>query len=89
MTHEEYKRRALENPELRAEYEKLAPQYELISAVIAARIEQGVTQTELARRVGTRQNNISRFESGAHVPTIDFAVKVATALGKELHISFR
>ena len=89
MTHEEHKRKALQDPELRREYEKLAPQYELIRAVIAARIEQGITQTELARRVGTKQNNISRFESGAHVPTIEFAGKVAAALGKELRVSLQ
>jgi ribosome-binding protein aMBF1 (putative translation factor) len=87
MTHTELKQRAFANPQVREEYDRLAPQYELIRAVIAARLEQGLTQTELARRVGTKQNNISRFESGAHVPTLEFAGKLADALGKKLHIS--
>jgi ribosome-binding protein aMBF1 (putative translation factor) len=79
----------LRDHEIKAEYDALTPRYELIKAIIAARTEQGITQTELARRVGTKQNNISRFESGAHMPTLDFAGKVAAALGKELHISLR
>jgi len=89
MTHHEYKAKQMLNPGFRKEYDKLQPQYELIDAVISARLEQGITQTELARRVGTKQNNISRFENGAHVPTIEFAGKIAAALGKELHIVLR
>ena len=87
MTFKEYKERALENdPELRAEYEALAPQYEIIKSVIAARLEQNMTQAELAARASTKQSNISRLESGEYNPSVEFLGKIASALGKKLEI---
>lgn len=90
MNYKEYKQNVLaNNPKLRAEYEALAPQYEIISAVIAARLEQKMTQAELAERADTKQSNISRFESGNYNPSIDFLQKIAGALGKNLEIQLR
>ena len=90
MTYREYKQATLEsNPSLRAEYDALASQYEIIDAVIAARLELKMTQAELAQRINTRQSNISRFESGNYNPTIEFLQKLANALGKNLSISLR
>lgn len=90
MTYREYKQAALEgNPVLREEYDALRPQYEIIDAVIAARIEQQMTQAELAKRVNTKQSNISRFESGNYNPSLEFLRKLAEALGKDLSISLR
>ena len=79
----------LENEEVKAEYEALRPQYELIEQIIIARTQQGVTQEELAKRVGTRQSNISRFEGGSYNPSLEFVRKLAHGLGKELHITLR
>ena len=88
MTFKEYKKKALENDaEFRKEYEALAPQYELIKSVIAARLEKKMTQAELAALADTRQSNISRFESGHYNPSVEFLQKIARALGKELEIS--
>ena len=90
MTYKEYKKAALaENPELRKEYEALAPQYEIIDAVIAARIEKQMTQAELAERADTKQSNISRFESGNYNPSVEFLQKIAGALDKQLEITLR
>ena len=90
MTYREYKKAALaENPELRKEYEALAPQYEIIDAVIAARIEKQMTQAELAERADTKQSNISRFESGNYNPSVEFLQKIAGALDKQLEITLR
>ena len=90
MTYKEYKEVALSgNATLRAEYDALAPQYEIIDAVIAARIERKMTQSELAELANTKQSNISRFESGNYNPTVEFLQKLAEALGKNLEISLR
>ena len=90
MTYKEYKKTALAgNPELRKEYEALAPQYEIIEAVIAARIEKQMTQAELAERADTKQSNISRFESGNYNPSVEFLQKIAGALNKQLEITLR
>ena len=90
MTYKEYKEAALAgNPELRKEYEALAPQYEIIKAVIAARIEKQMTQADLAEHADTKQSNISRFESGNYNPSVDFLQKIAVALDKQLEITLR
>jgi len=90
MNYKEYKKAVLAgNPELRKEYESLAPQYEIIEAVIAARIEKKMTQAELAERADTKQSNISRFESGNYNPSLEFLQKIAGALDKQLEITLR
>lgn len=90
MTYKEYKKSALaDNPDLRREYEALAPQYDIIDAVIAARIEKKLTQAELAERANTKQSNISRFESGNYNPSVEFLQKIAVALDKQLEITLR
>lgn len=90
MNYREYKAAALAgSPELREEYEALAPQYEIIDAVIAARLQQKMTQGELAERANTKQSNISRFESGNYNPSVEFLQKLAVALGKNLEIRLK
>ena len=90
MTYKEYKKVALaDNPKLRKEYEALAPQYDVIDAVIAARLDKKMTQADLAERANTKQSNISRFESGNYNPSVDFLRKIATALDKQLEITLR
>ncbi|MCL1819395.1 MAG: helix-turn-helix domain-containing protein [Oscillospiraceae bacterium] len=90
MTYKEYKKTVLaNNPELRKEYDALASQYEIIDAVIAARIEKQMTQSDLAERADTKQSNISRFESGNYNPSVDFLRKIAEALDKRLEITLR
>ena len=53
------------------------------------RRSQGMTQEALAERVGTKKSNISRLESGRYNPSLDFLVKVAKELGKQLQIRVR
>ena len=54
-----------ERPQVKEEYDALGPQYEIIRAEIESRKRAGMTQAELAERMGTAQANISRFESGS------------------------
>jgi DNA-binding XRE family transcriptional regulator len=82
----ELKTELLSNDEVRAEYETLRPKYELIEQIILARAEQGITQAELAKRAGTKQSNISRFERGNYNPSLEFMQRLAQGLGKKLHI---
>ncbi|MDR0459303.1 MAG: helix-turn-helix transcriptional regulator [Coriobacteriales bacterium] len=90
MNYKEYKQTALaSDSELRAEYDALAAQYKIIDDIIAARIEQNLTQAELAERADTKQSNISRLESGNYNPSIEFLQKIAHALGKRLEVQFK
>ncbi len=79
----------LEDPETMAEFESLRPHYEIMSAMIRARKERGLTQEELAARTGLHRSNISRLERGNYNPSIDLLSRVAQGLGMELHIEFR
>lgn len=67
----------------------LLTRYEAVEQLKSARQAQNVTQEVLAERVGTKKSNISRFESGNYNPSLDFLVKVADSLGKQVHIKIR
>ncbi|GHV18399.1 transcriptional regulator [Clostridia bacterium] len=86
---DKYLAEQLKNPEFAREYKALEPEYEIIKQIIKSRSEQNLTQRELAERIGIKQSNISRLESGNYNPSLDFLKKVASGLGKEIHIEFR
>ena len=68
---------------------QLSPRYEVVEQLKQARKSLNVTQEDLAERVGTKKSNISRFESGRYNPSLDFLIKVADSLGKQLHIKIQ
>lgn len=89
MKFSEYKEHVFEEkPEVKAEYDALEPQYEAIRAAIASRKEAGLTQKQLAEKMGTAQANISRFENGNANPSLAFLQRMASSMGKTLHITF-
>ncbi len=77
----------MKDEEFKAEYEKLKPRYEIISQIIKVRADNNITQQELALLTGTQKSNISRLESGSYNPSLDFLIKVARSLGKEIKIT--
>ena len=89
MKHDDIKKQLLQNPEVKSEYDKLKILYDIKREIIKLRLEQGLSQKELAERVGTRQSAISRLEGGEYNPSIEFLSKVAHALGKELNVIFK
>ncbi len=68
---------------------QLAPRYEVVQQLKDARKSQHITQEVLAERVGTKKSNISRFESGTYNPSLDFLIKVAGSLGKQIQIKVK
>ena len=76
----------MKDVEFKEEYEKLKPRYDVVSQIIEERAKQNITQEELALRVGTQKSNISRLESGTYNPSLDFLIKIAKSLGKEVQI---
>ena len=82
----DYKKQALKNSKTKAEYDKLQPEFELINALIEARKNNGLTQTQLAQKIGTKQSVISRLEIGRANPTLGFLKKLAAALNSTLEI---
>lgn len=84
----DFKRRALARPEVRREYEKLKEEFELLDEILKARAEAGLTQAELARRIGTTQSAVARMETaiGKHSPSIATLKRYASALGYRLQL---
>lgn len=76
----------LENQEVKKEYELMAAEYKIIEEIIKARKERNLTQKGLAKLIGTKQSNISRLESGNYNPSLDFLLKIASAMGKKLEV---
>jgi ribosome-binding protein aMBF1 (putative translation factor) len=89
VNHDEVKKQLLQNPEVQKEYEELKVLYDIKHEIIRLRLEQGLSQKELADKINTKQSAISRLESGEYNPSIELLAKVANALGKELQISFQ
>ena len=82
----QFKKELLKDKKIKEAYEKLGPEFTLIEMMIRKRIEKGLTQKELAKRIGTKQSAISRLESGNYNPSLSFLKKVADALDTRLKV---
>jgi transcriptional regulator with XRE-family HTH domain len=78
----------LKEPKYRKEFEALQDEFELASAMIAARARAGLTQDQLAARMKTTQSTIARLESGKSMPSGRTLQKFAEATGSRLRIEF-
>lgn len=85
---EVWEKKALKNPKFKTEYNKLQPEFDLINAIIKARIKKGITQKILAERMGTKQSVISRLESGNANPSFKFLKRLSLALETDIQIKF-
>lgn len=85
-TYSSLKEKYLKDPDVRREYDKLKPRYELIESIIKKRIEKGLSQKDLANMIKTKQSAISRIESGNYNPSFNLIQKVAKALDSKLEI---
>lgn len=64
----------------------ISPREEVVRQLKEVRKAEGITQEHLAELVGTKKSNISRLESGRYNPSLDFLVKVADGLGKQISV---
>jgi DNA-binding XRE family transcriptional regulator len=90
-TFADFKKKALQNEEVRKEYNALKPLFAIKKQLMAARIAKGLTQDEIAKKIGTSKSNISRFESlnNNYMPNLATLMKYAEALGMRLDIGLR
>ena len=72
------------DPAFNAERERLRPYAEVAKLVVRLRALEGLSQEQLARRMGTTKAAISRLESGRHRPTVETLRRLAEALGGRL-----
>ncbi|MDA8126309.1 MAG: helix-turn-helix transcriptional regulator [Deltaproteobacteria bacterium] len=88
LTHKEPKARALKRADVKSEYDQLDKEFAFLDEFLKARSSAGVTQAEIAERIGTTQSAIARLESGSgkHSPSLATLHKYARALGCRLGI---
>jgi transcriptional regulator with XRE-family HTH domain len=87
-THQQLREQALAKPEVKTEFDQLSSEYALLDEFLKARVAQGLTQAQLAEKIGTTQSVVARMESGRgkHSPSLATLSKYAEALGCRLEV---
>src|SRR6516164_6836572 len=93
MTHKALVRKMLKEPEVKAEYDAQAEEFALLDELLRARWRAGLTQAEVAQRMGTMTPAVARLEGGGgknrHSPSLATLRKYAKAVGCRLEIKLR
>ncbi|KWF17298.1 helix-turn-helix domain-containing protein [Burkholderia pseudomultivorans] len=92
-TYKALRERALADPKVHAEYQRLnREEFALLDAMLAARRAAGLSQADVAERMGTKAPAVTRLErslaTGQHSPSVETLRKYAAACGKKLVITF-
>lgn len=85
-SYERFREEQLRDSGVRAEYDALEPEFNIIQAMIDARKQQNMTQKELSERTGITQADISRIENGTRNPSINMVKRLAKGLGMQLKL---
>jgi transcriptional regulator with XRE-family HTH domain len=88
LTHKQLRTKALSNAAVKNEYDKLSDEFSLLDEFLNARTAQGLTQAQVAKKIGTTQSAVARMESGSgkHSPSLATLSKYAEALGCKLEV---
>ena len=88
LTHKQMKAKALGNADVKTEYEALTDEFALLDEFLKARAAQGLTQAQVAEKIGTTQSAVARMESGSgrHSPSLATLSRYAQALGCKLEV---
>jgi transcriptional regulator with XRE-family HTH domain len=93
MTHKDFVKKMLRDPAVKAEYEAQAEEFALLDEMLKARRRAGLTQAEVASRMGTKTPAVARLEAGGgsqrHSPSVATLRKYARAVGCRLEIRLR
>ncbi|RJG45422.1 MULTISPECIES: helix-turn-helix transcriptional regulator [unclassified Mesorhizobium] len=82
----ELKKRWMEDPAFRKEYDEADAEYAIIEALIRARNDAHLSQAELAEKIGTTQSAVARLEGGGVSPTLSTLQRYAAATGTRLRL---
>ena len=90
MNHSKLKEKALKRKNVKDAYKVLEPEFSLLHEILKARQNAGLSQAEIAERMGTKAPAVTRLESslnsGKHSPSIATLKKYADALDCHLEI---
>lgn len=76
---EAMKKKMLADPEVRSTYDAMVEEFDLAHELIAARVRAGLTQAQLAERMGTTQSAVARIEGGRRMPSVKTILRYADA----------
>lgn len=85
---DEFLKERLQDSTFATAYYEMEPEFQAAREVIRLRLAQGLSQKELAGRVGTHQASISRLERASYKPNLGFLQRVAEALDARVEIRF-
>lgn len=88
VNYSDYKKQLLKDSELKAEYDALEPEYDIIKAMIEARKNLSMTQKDLSEATGITQADISRIENGTRNPSLEMVKRLAAGMGMQLKLEF-
>ena len=83
------KNQLLKDKKIKKAYNELEPEFAVIQMIIAKRLRAGLTQAQLAKKIGTKQSAIARIESGNANFSIEFLEKMTSAMNAQLSIHIR
>jgi len=90
MNYKEHRKELLKNKAVKAEYEKLQPEYELARSIMEQRLKKNMTQLDVAKKTGMPQSSVARIEGLTHgLPRLSTLKKIAKALDAELVITLK
>lgn len=78
----------LQDEEFKKEYDNLQPEFDVIRAIVDARVSHNLTQKQLAERSGINQADISKLENGTRNPSINLLKRLADGMDMALKIEF-
>ena len=87
-SYSEFKMELLEDPEVKAAYDELQSEYDIIQAMVDARKSQNMTQKDLSEATGITQADISRIENGTRNPSLGMVKRLAAGMGMRLKLEF-
>ncbi len=85
---DEFWKERLKDAEFVGALQEMEPEFQVAKEVLRLRLAQGLTQEELAERIGTKQASISRLERASYKPSLGFLQRVAAALNARVEIRF-
>ena len=86
---EKLEKKLMRNPAFRKEQEATRLEYEIARTLIKARIKKGLSQAQIAKKMGTKQSVISRLENAKTTPSLSFLKRLASVLGASLQVNLK
>ncbi|PJA51352.1 transcriptional regulator [Candidatus Shapirobacteria bacterium CG_4_9_14_3_um_filter_36_12] len=89
MDWQTHKKQLLNNPKFKKALTESSIEFQIVKSVIEARLKSGLTQSQLAKKMKTKQSVISRLENVKTIPSISFLKKLALATNSKLTVAFQ